>query len=305
MERTLPPASGMARPLRILFPGACYHVMSRGNARAAVFLDQRDYERFLEQLDVSFRRYGVVCYAFCLMPNHYHLVVVTPHANLSVAIKHLNGSYSQWWNFRHGRCGHVFQGRFKAQVVQRDRYLAAVCRYVVLNPVRAGLASHPRAWRWSSYRASAGIEPPPGFMDPSGIHGLLDADSRISPTLAYRLFVASSDDHQRPEIGPLIRSDDRFLGDESFLAGERAIAARRADGVFARRETRRPAPSLSELFDSSLLKKDRNRQIRRASEEFGYPIISIAGHLGLHPVSVGRILRVYRRAQCRSWIEGP
>ena len=111
--------------------------MARGNSRALIFLDRRDYVRFLEIFGMTVVRFGMVCLAFCLMPNHYHLVLKTPAANLSAAIKHLNGVYSQWWNHRHQRCGHTFQGRFKAQLIQRERYLAAACRYVVLNPVRA------------------------------------------------------------------------------------------------------------------------------------------------------------------------
>jgi hypothetical protein len=147
------------------------------------------------------------------------------------------------------------------------------------------------------------MEPPPGFLDLLGIQSVLGCDSTISPTLAYRLFVNSSDDPQWGGIGPVIRSDDRFLGDESFLVEQRALAARNA--VFPRRETRRPAPSLSELFDSAHLKKDRNTQIRRASVEFGYRLIDVASHLGLHPVSIGRILRMHRRGHDRSCIERP
>jgi REP element-mobilizing transposase RayT len=295
----------MARPLRILFPDACYHVMSRGNAKALVFLDQRDYEKFLELLDVSCRRFGIVCYAFCLMPNHYHLVVVTPRANVSVAIQYLNGVYSQWWNHRHDRCGHVFQGRFKAQVIRRDRDLAAVCRYVVLNPVRAGLASHPGEWRWSSYRASAGIESSPGFLTLSGIQSVLASDPTGSPFVTYRLFISSSDPHQRVDIAHVIRSDHGDLGDESFPIGERSWAAQRADPACPRRETRSPVPSLSELLDSAPAKEDRNAQIRRANAEFGYRVIDIAGHLGLHPVSVVRILRIGGRKCDRPGVGRP
>jgi REP element-mobilizing transposase RayT len=219
----------------MLFPGALYHVMPRGNARALIFLDERDYERFIEILAASLRRFGVFCYAFCLMPNHYHLVLVTPAANLSAAIKHLNGVYSQWWNHRHQRCGHVFQGRFKAQIVQRERYLLAVCRYVVRNPVRAGLVSHPREWRWSRYRASAHIESAPGFLDTSWIEGLLGGCSGVDSGFAYRQFVDNRSKHER------------------------------------------------------------NEQIRRACVELGHGTTDIARHVGLHPVTVGDILRAYRK----------
>jgi len=278
--------------------------MSRGNAKALAFLDQRDYQRFFELLAITARRFGIYCYAFCLMPNHYHLVVVTPRANLSAAFKHLNGVYSQWWNRRHSRCGHVFQGRFKAQVVQQDRYLAAVCRYVVLNPVRAGLVSHPGAWKWSSYRASAGLEPSPDFLSVSKLLDLVRSDPRIGPALAYRRFVTRTDDQQDAEVGAVIRSDSRFLGDESFLMSERA-AARTTERGLPRRETLRPAPTLSELLDASPLMTDRNARIWLARAEFGYRILDIARHICLHPVSVSRILRMHQRERSRTLADRP
>ena len=294
LERPLRSCAAMARPLRMLFPGALYHVMSRGNARALIFLDERDYEKFIEILAASLLRFEVFCYAFCLMPNHYHLVLVTPEANLSAAIKHLNGVYSQWWNHRHQRCGRVFQGRFKAQLVQRERYLLAVCRYVVLKPVRAGLVAHPREWRWSSYRASAHTEPAPGFLDTSALEGLLAGYSGVDSGVAYQQFV-----NNRPtdclDIGQLVRDDERFLGDEFFLKDDRALAALRAGRAIPRRETRPPALSLSRLFASTRSKHERNEQIRRAGVELGYRTTDIARHVGLHPVTVGDILRAYRK----------
>src|ERR1700736_3964419 len=141
----------MSRPLRFQAAGLVYHLMARGNNKMAIFLDDLDYERFQEMLAEVVARFGIDSWIFCVMPNHYHLVLRTRHANLSLAIRYLNGSYAQWWNRRHGHVGHVFQGRFKAQIVEASVYLVRLCRYVLLNPVRAGLCARPEDWRWSSF----------------------------------------------------------------------------------------------------------------------------------------------------------
>ncbi len=144
----------MARPLRIEFPGALYHLTARGNAGQGIFLDARDSQRFLSLLDEVATRLRWRCTAYCLMADHYHLVVETPAANLAHGMRLINGRYTQAFNRRHGRGGHLFQGRYKAILIDRGAYLKEVCRHVVLNPVRAGLAPDARAWRWSSYRAT-------------------------------------------------------------------------------------------------------------------------------------------------------
>ena len=154
----------MSRPLRLQLPGGIYHVTARGNARRSIFEDDDDCARFLIVLASTVARYRVLCHAYCLMGNHYHLLVQTPEPNLSVAMRQLNGVYTQRFNRRHERCGHVLQGRFGAQLVDGDSYLREVCRYIVLNPVRAGLVAHPRDWKWSSFHATAGETAAPGFL---------------------------------------------------------------------------------------------------------------------------------------------
>lgn len=129
----------MARPLRLEFPGAIYHVTARGNARNAIFLDDEDRALFLGGLGEVVTRFGWLCHAYCLMDNHYHLLIETPEGNLSLGMRQLNGIYTQRFNQRHGCVGHVFQGRFKAIVVDRDSYLLELCQYAVLNPIRAGM----------------------------------------------------------------------------------------------------------------------------------------------------------------------
>jgi putative transposase len=146
----------MARPLRIEYDGAVYHITSRGNARKPIFKDDDDRSRFLELLRQVNDRYNGLCHAYCLMSNHYHLVIETPDGNLSKGMRQLNGVYTQSFNRKHRRVGHIFQGRYKAILIDKESHLLEVCRYVVLNPARARLVSDPEAWQWSSYRSTAG-----------------------------------------------------------------------------------------------------------------------------------------------------
>jgi REP element-mobilizing transposase RayT len=163
----------MARPLRIEYDGALYHVTSRGNERKAIFKNDSDRTLFLDTLAQVSKRFHWICHAYCLMDNHYHLVVETPDGNLSKGMRQLNGVYTQAYNKRHGRVGHLFQGRFKGILVQKDSHFLEVCRYVVLNPVRARTISHPRLYKWSSYRATAGT---------AQAHPCLTADEVLRPT---------------------------------------------------------------------------------------------------------------------------
>jgi putative transposase len=136
----------MARPLRIEFPGALYHVTSRGNGRADIFLDDGDRQLFLNVLATVCHRLHWLCYAYCLMTNHYHLVIETPDGNLAKGMRQLNGVYTQRFNRRHDHVGHILQGRYKAILVERDAYLLELARYVVLNPVRARMVEAPEHW---------------------------------------------------------------------------------------------------------------------------------------------------------------
>mgnify|MGYP001575323984 CR=1 FL=1 len=154
----------MARPLRIEYTGAVYHVTSRGNARKKIFCDDQDKENFLETLAFVIKRHNWLCHAYCLMDNHYHLMIETPDANLSKGMRQLNGVYTQRFNRRHGKPGHIFQGRFKAVLVQKDSYLLELSRYVVSNPVRAGTVQYPKDWKWSSYLATAGLKNAPDYL---------------------------------------------------------------------------------------------------------------------------------------------
>src|SRR3989338_3441126 len=140
----------MARPLRIEYPGAFYHVISRGNEGKAIFKGESDYELFLKTLQDSSSRFDILVHAYCLMPNHLHLLVQTKDSNLSQFMKRLLGVYTIRFNRRHKRCGHLFQGRYKAYLIDQDSYFLQLSRYIHLNPVKAKLSANPEDYRWSS-----------------------------------------------------------------------------------------------------------------------------------------------------------
>ena len=153
----------MARPLRIEYPGALYHITSRGNNKQDIFLDDSDRISFLEILSKVIEEREWLCYAFCLMGNHYHLLIETPKANLSRGMQQLDSVYARRFNKRHERVGHLFQARFHAALIEKEVYLLEVLRYTVLNPVRAGLCKDPAFYKWSSYLDIIGKRKPLHF----------------------------------------------------------------------------------------------------------------------------------------------
>ena len=155
----------MVRPLRIEYPGALYHAMSRGNAYQDIFHDDRDRQSFLKNLEHCTELHNLICHAYCLMDNHYHLLIETPDGNLSKAMRDINGNYTQKFNARHKRVGHLLQGRYKAYLVEKDLYLLEVARYIVNNPVEAKLVQYPQDWKWSSYKATAGFVKAPDWLE--------------------------------------------------------------------------------------------------------------------------------------------
>ncbi len=174
----------MGEKRRLQIAGGIYHVTARGNARESVFTDEIDFAVFLRTLAPLVARFGWLCHSFCLMPNHYHLLLETPEPNLSKGMRLVNGTYAQRFNGRHRRAGHVFQGPYRAEVVERDGHLLEVCRYIALNPVRAHLCADPAAWPWSSYRALTSAQDAPTFLTLDLVHSLFDGAH------GFRRFVA-------------------------------------------------------------------------------------------------------------------
>jgi putative transposase len=159
----------MARPLRIEYPGAFYHVTSRGNERKDIFKSQRDREKFLSYLESATEKYGAILHAYCLMGNHYHLMVETPHGNLAQIMKHINSAYATYYNVKRQRSGHLLQGRYHAILVEASTYAVELSRYIHLNPVRAKIVATPETYPWSSYRSYT-QGPTPSWLTTAFIH---------------------------------------------------------------------------------------------------------------------------------------
>ncbi|MFO0700346.1 MAG: transposase [Nitrospira sp.] len=279
----------MARPLRLEYAGALYHVTARGNARQDLFLDDADRRQFLTVLDRVVARFHVRVHAYCLMDNHFHLLVETPEANLSKGMRQLNGVYTQAFNRRHHRVGHVLQGRFKAIVVDRESYLLELCRYVVLNPVRAKTTRKPETYPWSSYRATAGLEAVPSWLTVDWILAQFGRQ-RAGAQRKYRAFVAEGIGQASPwdqVRGQVLLGDERFM--ERLRSG---LREKRSLKEIPRRQRFVDRPSLRHLF-APRIRTDRTRRnpaIRRAHVDHGYSLSDIGRAVNLHYSTISRIV---------------
>jgi REP element-mobilizing transposase RayT len=275
----------MARPLRIEFAGALYHVTSRGNRREPIYEDDEDRRMFLGILAEVVKQFNWICHAYCLMTNHYHLVVETPERNLSKGMRQLNGVYTQASNRRHGRSGHLFQGRFKAILVDKEAHLLELVRYVVLNPVRAGAVARAGEWPWSSYRATAGEGPAPAGLT---VEGLLSrfGQEREEAQKRYRRFVAEG--ANRGGIWAGLRQQI-YLGDEQFVARMQKNARIGGNKLTIPRAQRRPpAPPLPAI---AARYEDRDEAVVAAYASGAYSYRQLAEFFGLHLSTIGRIVR--------------
>lgn len=278
----------MARPLRIEYAGAVYHITSRGNEKKAVFKSDQDRMNFLNTLQHVNKRYNWICHAYCLMDNHYHLLIETPDGNLAIGMRQLNGVYTQLFNKLHGRTGHLFQGRYKAILIQKDSHLLEVCRYVVLNPVRAKMVTLPGEWKWSSYRATAGRE---------ALHPCLTIDwvlgqfggKRGTAEKEYKQFIQGG-------IGKSIWTEVRgqaILGEEGFAEKMVDLLKKHQDVPEIPRSQRYAhRPGLDKIFSASVLKDrtKRDRKIAEAVEKYGYTQRAVAKHLDMHYSYISQIL---------------
>ena len=284
----------MARPLRIEYPGALYHVTSRGNARQRIFKTDKDRIYFIELLGNITDRFRWLCYAYCLMDNHYHLVIETQGANLAKGMRQLNGLYTQKYNWKYRKTGHVFQGRYKAIIVDRDAYLLELCRYVVLNPVRAHAVEKPEDWKWSSYRATAGIDDVPSLLPVEALLGHF-SKKRKKARLLYRKFV--SEDISGPSLWEEL-TGQIYLGDKQFIESAKGLARNYSDPEIPRQQREAARPDLSLLFAEAYSRRERNKAIYTAHIDHGYTLKEIGDHVGLHYASISRIIVNEGRQKC-------
>ncbi len=279
----------MARPLRLEFAGCLYHVTSRGDRREAIYEDDIDRQVWLDLLAETCERFHWVCHAWCQMTNHYHLMVETVEPTLSSGMRHLNGVFTQRSNRRHGRTGHLFQGRFKGIVVEKEAHLLELSRYVVLNPVRAGMVDVPSAWRWSSWHATVGSQPAPPWLQ---VDALLARFARHKAVALerYRRFVLEGID--RPS--PLRDLDGQvILGSEAFV--QRMLAQGSAPGelVEVPRAQRRTRPLT--LAQHAQQSPDPAHAMAQAYASGAYTLLEIAAHFGVHYSTVSRAVRAQSR----------
>jgi REP element-mobilizing transposase RayT len=267
----------VARPLRLEVPDGIYHLTARGSERGAIFRDDTDRRVFLELVDDLRERYFWRVLAYCLMGNHYHLLAQTPTPNLAQGMRQLNGVYAQAFNRRHDRAGHLLEGRYDSRLVQADEHLLAAMRYIVRNPVRAGFCREASEWRWSSHRATLGLDPP-RFLDVTALLSYYGPEQELARA-RYRAHVEEADGE--PSMHPVVDGDKAFVAD--------ALEHLEPMPGIPRRYLRLPVPALSEFLAES----DDDAAITRASEH-GYSTRQIGGYLGVNASTVSRRLGRYR-----------
>ena len=279
----------MARPLRLEFPGALYHVTARGDAQRAIVRDDEDRSSCLEVLAHTVKRFNWRVHAYCLMGNHYHLLIETPEGNLARGMREFNGVYTQRFNRRHHRVGHVLQGRYKSILVQKDRYLLELARYIVRNPVRAQMVRRVQDWPWSSYRATAGLSETPDWLTIEWVlaaFGPRPAQARRR----YCSFVAQGKNQPRP-WGQL--KNQIYLGSEAFVANlQRRLSP---DKDLSEIPAAQHRPVAKALAHYARRYRNRNTAIVKAYASGAYGLKAIGAHFGLHYSYVSRIVKGGRR----------
>jgi REP-associated tyrosine transposase len=261
-------------------PGGLYHVHARGDNKQCIFVDDADYERFLAVLAHVLSRFRITCLAFCLIWNHYHLLLSPGELPISRLMQQLNSTYCQWFNRRHGRVGHVLQGRFAAHMIDTDSYLMTALRYVALNPVVARKVDRPEDWRWSSYRASAGLEPKPEFLSVERVWRTFDTDDPREGQERFVAFVSACE------------VDEALFN--LFLVASKAFAKRVApllepyrdvrDHPYAHRFAARPA--LDDLFTDVRCFQSLQSSAREAFCTHAYTLSEIGTLVGCAPATV-------------------
>lgn len=276
----------MARPLRLEFAGAVYHVTSRGDRREDIYLNDDDRQEWMAVLRLVCERFNWVVHAFCQMTNHYHLLVETADGNLSAGMRQLNGLYTQRFNQRHGMVGHLFQGRYKAILIQKEAHLLELSRYVVLNPVRARMVSRPEDWCWSSYVAVMSDQVAPAWLDTDWLLGQF-GKQRNRARLAYQAFVAAGGGI----LSPLLATRHQLiLGDDAFVEQHHQNKSHEELRELSKAHRRSLASPLAEYARKH---PDRNEAMAHAYESGAYTMAQIGEYFGVHYMTVSRAVRAF------------
>ena len=287
----------MARPLRITYPGAFYHVTSRGNERKAVFKSNRDREKFLEYFESATLRYDAIIHAYCLMDNHYHLLLETPSGNLPQIMRHINGAYTTYFNVKRARSGHLFQGRYKAILVDKDEYAQELSRYIHLNPVRTKMVEAPEEYIWSSYNYYIGKEKPVEWLYTDFILGYF-GKTVSSAQKKYQGFVSLlvNEKYKNP-LDSVVGST--LLGGPDFISyiKEKYLSGKKPDKDLPALKILVEKTSIQDIFDEVELvfakepALGRNVKIFLSQRHTGEKLKDIGTHFGIGESGVSQASR--------------
>ena len=280
----------MARPLRIELAGGLYHVTSRGDRREDIYLCEADRQLWLDIFGDVCKRFNWACHAWCQMTNHYHVVVETVEGNLSQGMRQLNGVYTQRFNRIHSRVGHVFQGRYRAIMVEKDAYLLELMRYVVLNPVRAGMIAQAGDWLWSSYSAMVGMSRRPDWLQTDWVLGQFGS-THGEAVGAYMDFVRAG--VGQPSVWDSLRGQI-YLGSEAFVNRMQALLIDRSAMAEIPRIQRRPLAKSLEYYRNTMA--DPKAAMVSAYATGDYTMQEIAKFFGVHYATVSRAVNKHETA---------
>jgi len=281
----------MSRPIRIQYPGALYHIMSRGNERKDIFKDKKDYQNFIEIFSDVIDQYNWQCYAYCLMPNHYHLLIKTIDPNLSMGMRQLNGRYTQKFNIKNKRFGHLFQGRYKSILVEEDIYRHQLIRYITFNPIRAKLVNNLKDWQWNSYLEVMGMKKLTGCVSAKYVLNLFNQNNDQSIENYHKYIYANEENEASiKEIkGGIILGSIKFIEEI-----KNHLKVQNKDIELPVRERMAYRPLLSDLFKDVTNKQERNTLMCKAHKEYNYSLSEIAKITNLHYTTISRVInRVY------------
>lgn len=271
----------MSRPPRLEFPGALYHVTARGNRLATIYRDEIDRRAWIAILRNTCARFNLRVHAYCQMTNHFHLLIETPDGNLARGMAYLNGLYSRHVNYHHALVGHLFQGRYKAILVQKESYLLELARYVVLNPVRAGMVSVPEQWDWSSYRWTTSDAIPPPWLHTDFLLSQFGGERREA-IKRFRVFVQAG----MGKPSPLRQVKYQLiLGDTAFVSEHRDKAPRAVLDQATKIQRRHTTMSLRQF---AVRYARRDEAMARAFWSTAFTMAAIGDHFGVSPKTVSR-----------------
>ncbi len=275
----------MARPLRLEFSGALYHVTSRGNGRNPIFESDQDRTNFLQVLHEVCNHFNWLCYAYCLLDDHYHLLFETPQPNLAKGMRQLNGVYTQRFNRANNLGGHVFQGRYKAILVDKEPLFLPVARHIVLNPLRTGVVDAISDWEWSSYPATAGETGKPDWLA-SDLLLQKFADDPQQAVERYVRFVQAGP--EQPSVWNHLRHQV-YLGNDQFVVRMQSLIDKdKSLDEIPLAQRRPPAKPISEYEHQA---QDRNEAIVLAYASGGYTLKEVGDYFKLHYSTVSGIVR--------------